>query len=146
MFGTITSVDRNSITIKPERPDFLKDLRPAGPEGPQGGAREDGRGAGKGRGGNEQRELPAQVTVDITSATKYFQNDTEVKGNPFKAGDRVAIMPAEDGEGRDITANAITDYMTAEKRIKERMREGGSRGEGKGHKGKGGRGQGKGRN
>jgi hypothetical protein len=138
LFGTITSVDAHSITIKPEHPDFLKDLRPGGPEGDRGP--EGGRGAGK-----EPRELPAQLTIDIVGTTKYFRNDSEVQGNPFKAGDKVAIMPAEGSEGRDITARAVTDYATAEARMKQRMKDGGPRGEGKG-KGKGqGRGQGQGR-
>jgi hypothetical protein len=150
MFGTITSVDRHSITIKPELPDFVKAMHegrggPGDEGGPRGkGGPEGGRGGkGQGRGGNGPRELPAQLTIDLVGTTKYFQNDSEVAANPFKAGDKVAIMPAEGSEGREITARAVTDYATAEARMKQRAKEGGKgqggkRGRGKGNKTTGG--------
>jgi hypothetical protein len=143
MFGTVTSVDSHTITIKPEVPDFIKKFMqqrrggaggPGGPGGPQGAG--DPAGGGRGEGGpggrGGKRELPAQVTVSLTAETLYFQANSQVKGNPFKAGDKVAIMPAEGSTPEDATARAVTDYSTAEARMKERMQE---RGAGKGQRG-----------
>src|SRR5436305_13802976 len=88
LFGTILSIDQNSITIKPEIPDFVKkkmaEMRQrgggqsgpggagAGPGGPGGPEGPGGPGAGGGPGGKRgKRELPPQVTVNLSAQTKY---------------------------------------------------------------------------
>jgi hypothetical protein len=129
MFGVITSVDSHTLTIKPEVPEFIKQRM-----------EERGAPGGKGKGqGREPRELPAQITVSLDASTKYVQNSQPAQANPFKAGDKVAIIPTPpdgpEGEG-GLTAEVVSDYASAEAKMKEH---GGRGGEG-GHGGRDGRG------
>jgi hypothetical protein len=169
MFGVITSVDGNNITIKPEVPEFVKQHMaqrggPGGEGGPrgeggpggQGGPRGEGGPGGGGPGGKGgpggeggqrgergPRELPAQLTVSLGGDTHYFQNNTEVDRNPYRAGDSVAIMLAEGSTREDATAHAVMDYSTFQAKARQ-MRDGakGKGGkEGKAGKGKAGKGK-----
>jgi hypothetical protein len=150
MFGVITSVDSNTITIKPEIPDFIKQqMEQRRGQGGEGGGRGEGgpggqgggRGEGGGPGGHDgPRELPAQITASLDGQTFYFQNNTAVDRNPYQVGDRVAIMPGERSTRENVSAHAVMDYATAQAKLKQHMQE---RGQGKAGKGKAGKGKGK---
>jgi hypothetical protein len=122
LFGTVTTVDKNTITIKPEVPDFIAQRMEA-------------------RGKQPKDKLPAQITVSLSSSTKYFQNSQAVTADPFKAGDKVAIMPAppSDGPGGEagLTAAVVSDYATAQARMKDHAGQGGGRGKRGGKAGQG---------
>jgi hypothetical protein len=112
MFGTITAVSASSITIKPEVPQFIKDKMAE-----KMGQREGGAGKGKGEGRN--RALPGSITVSLSGDTKYFENSAEKDSNPFAKGDKVAIMA--EGEPGSATAKAVSDYASAQQRMKQML-------------------------
>ncbi len=94
-FGVITAVSSDSITIKPEMPDFIKEdmeKRQQERAARQAEKGKDGKGKeGKGRG---QRELPSELTFKLSDMTVFVVNEDEQSSNPFKVGDRVGILPA----------------------------------------------------
>jgi hypothetical protein len=117
IFGTVSQVNGSSITIKPEIPDFLKDMVPAG--------KGDKRGKFEGK-------LPASISVSIDSQTKFIVNKQPQSSNPFKVGDKVVVVPA--GEPGSASARIVSDYASAKARMQERMekrKEGKAGGKGK---------------
>lgn len=132
MFGEVLSVSADSITIKPEVPEFVKEHSPEGGPGGRGEGREGGpRGEGKGAERGPGRDLPEKITIKLTADTRYFIDSKAQTKNPFKKGSKVAVMQSPDSTRQDHIAEAVSDYATAEARMKQRKEEG-PRGEGRG--------------
>ncbi|MCC7479122.1 hypothetical protein IT575_11775 [bacterium] len=169
-FGEVTAVSADSITIKPELPDFVKQIHEERQKERQ--ERQEARGGegGKGKGPKEPRELPDSLTFKLSDMTVFVVNEGEKDSNPFKVGDKVGILPApppggprggregghgrkghggpesEDGpdmqgpppggpeaEGaapREIEAMVVSDYASAEARMKERREKRGQKRDG----------------
>lgn len=100
-FGEITALSEDSVTIKPEVPDFIQEKM-------------DERGI-------EPPELPDEVTMALTDHTRFLQDSEQVDSNPFKVGDHVALMAGAEQDGGPA-AWVMCDYATAQKRM-EKMRE-----------------------
>jgi hypothetical protein len=100
MFGTITAVSAGSLTIKPEVPDFVSERLP-------------------GKGGKLEGKLLASITVALDDETRFIVGEQEQDGNPFKVGDKVAILGA--GPKGEVTARAVSDYASARQRMQQRQ-------------------------
>lgn len=121
-FGTITAISRDSVTIKPEIPDFIKDRL-------------------------EQHDmplpdrLPESLTLPIDDLTVFVNAGEKVNKNPFSKGDRVVLLLAR-GDDDQSFVRAIVDLKTAkakmEKMLEERgaQRDGPPQGQGKHKAGK----------
>ena len=107
VFGTITSLTDDSVTIKIEIPDFVLDRM-----------QENGR--------ELPADIPSEVTLKYGDRTRFIVNGEPVDGMPFKVGDQVVAMGIK-LEG-DVAAAAIADMASA----KQRMEEGGGHGMGPG--------------
>ena len=102
VFGEITALSGDSVTIAVEIPDFvLAKMKAMGKEAPAG--------------------MPDSVTLNITGRTRFFQDNSPVDSNPFAVGDKVAVMAGPGREG-EPTAWAMSDYATAEQRMNEQGR------------------------
>jgi hypothetical protein len=120
IFGTVSSVSGSSMTVKPEVPDFLKDMLPNKGE----------------KLGKFEGKLPESISVSLDSQTKYVVDKQEQSSNPFKSGDKVAILP--EGQPGSATARIVSDYASAKARMQERKEKRQEKREGKGQgKGKG---------
>jgi hypothetical protein len=100
-FGEITALSEDSVTIKPEVPDFIQAML-------------DERGI-------EPPDLPDKVTMALTKLTRFMQDSEPVDDNPFQVGDHVALMAGPDQDGGPA-AWVMCDYSTAQNRM-EKMRE-----------------------
>ena len=97
VFGSITAIDGDSVTVKFELPDFvLKHIEEAGGEPPG--------------------DLPESVTLALGERTRFVVAGEPVDGNPFGEGDRVAVVlrPAREGEA---VAMVMSDWQSAEERM-----------------------------
>jgi len=102
VFGTITSVSSDSVTVKPEVPQFIIDKLPN-------------------KGEKLEGKLPDSITVKLDSQTKFVVNSEPQQSNPFAQGDKVAIVG--DGEKGNLTARVVSDFASFQKRIEQRMQE-----------------------
>lgn len=133
MFGTITAVSADSITIRPERPAFIeakmaerkaqREQRRAEMQQKMAERGVEGKGDGRGRGpGGEggqrgPRELPESLTVSLSGETRFIVNSAPQSTNPFQVGDQVAIRAH--GEPGSFSARAVSDYASAEAKLAE---------------------------
>jgi hypothetical protein len=85
-FGTVTALSADSITIKPEVPDFIEQWASA-------------RASETGRELPERPELPAELTFKLSTDTKFALDCEKQSVNPFKVGDKVGILPERPGHG-----------------------------------------------
>lgn len=114
-FGVITAISADSITIRPEIPDFIK-------------ARMEER-------GRELPQLPDSLSGKLSSDTRYFKDSEEASLDDFKVGDKVAIL-AEGGRG-GLSAIVVSDWASAEARMEKALQRGGGEGQGERRKGEG---------
>lgn len=129
LFGTITALSGDSITITPEVPDFVADeLQQRGMQVPT--------------------DLPSSVTLSIVERTRFAKDGAQVESDPFSVGDKVAIIGwrGRGGEGEPLAA-IISDYASAQQKLAELKEKWGERqGIGRDDKNKAyGRGAGRGR-
>jgi hypothetical protein len=126
LFGEILSKAGNAWTIAPQIPPKMEE-----------------RAAEKGR---ELPELPAEVTVTVSSATKFWLDGAETSAEAFEVGDLIVVKLDKPLKQGGSVAQAIADPETAREYIMERIKEhkGSGGGEGGGPRGEGG-GGGKGR-
>jgi hypothetical protein len=83
-FGTVTAINADSITIKPEVPQFLRDWLAE-------------RAAAHGRELPEklkQPQLPEELSFSLNGETRFAVDCCEQTANPFKVGDKVGILPS----------------------------------------------------
>jgi hypothetical protein len=114
IFGTVTSASGSSLTVTPEIPEFLKDALP------NKGEKLD----------KIEGKLPASITVSLNEGTKFVVDKEEQSGNPFRNGDKVAILPQ--GEPGNASARIVSDYASAKARIQQRMEKRQQKREGRG--------------
>jgi len=115
VFGTISALSADSITVTPEVPDFIASKMEE-------------------RGMKLPTDLPSSVTLAIGEKTQYAENGELVEKDPFAVGDKVAIM-ARRGEDDQPVAVVISDYATAKQKMEQRMeRRAERRGQGEGRK------------
>jgi hypothetical protein len=128
IYGTVLALDRGSLTLQPEVPQFVLQQREARAAKRQARAEAVGSGAattdsvgkdGKAK-GKRQAKQPAPVVVKLAAATQFWQNNTPVQGDPFRVGDKVAVFPAPGGTRTDITAGSVMDYGTAQSQQSKR--------------------------
>jgi hypothetical protein len=114
MFGAVISIDRGTITIRPDVPDFVAKMM-------------------KEHDMPVPRDLPDSVTLPLDEFTVFVNRGEKVNKNPFVKGERVAIMMGRDDNDQPV-ARAIVDLMTAKAKIEKMMErrggEGGERGRG----------------
>jgi hypothetical protein len=111
VFGTITALSADSITINIEIPDFVQ-------------AKLDERGI------ELPTDIPDSVTLSIVERTHYAQSSEEVDTMPYGVGDQVAVLAAAGEFFGGPVACIISDYASAE----ARMAEMGERGPGHGRR------------
>jgi hypothetical protein len=114
-FGIISALSADSMTITPEVPDFISaKAQELGRELPADAA------------------LPPSISISLDSETKYVTNAGE-KGaaNPFKVGDKVAVLARRGKDSDSPRAIVVSDYATAEARMDEAMQRGPEGGEGR---------------
>jgi len=105
VFGEITSLTAESVTITPEIPAFITErMEERGIEPPDDAA----------------FELPDEITALIDEETTFFVEGEEVESNPFAVGDKVGMHLSRAEEGAESTALSICDSATAEQRMQER--------------------------
>jgi hypothetical protein len=109
LYGTVLAVDKTSITLKPEVPDFIEQQRAQrrAARAAQAGAPTVSPARPR-----HERKLPAESTAVLNAATQYWRDGTQVGTNPFKAGDKVAVYPAPGSTRDSITAASLRDYAT----------------------------------
>ncbi|MCB1187892.1 hypothetical protein KDL29_12060 [bacterium] len=97
--GSITAISADSITIKPEIPEEMKQRM-----------QENGR---------ELPELPDSITWEISAETRFVGEDGLVDSNPFAVGDKVIVLGPPDAGG----AKAIVDAALAHERVRQYLEE-----------------------
>ena len=121
VFGTITALEKGSMTIKPEIPEPMhKRMEERGRELPQ---------------------LPDSITVKLTGDTKWFFGGEKGSRDDFAVGDQVVVKIGAAKKGKAPIAQAVADPDSARKFITEKLRE---RRQGQGGRGEQGWGQGPG--
>jgi hypothetical protein len=104
-FGVITKLSADSITIKPEVPDFIaKRMQEKGRELPG--------------------DLPETLTFNIGERTRFAADGEKADRSQFKVGDKVAVMAFGDPKS-GLTAGMITDLATAQQKMDQRLERGG---------------------
>lgn len=98
-FGEITAIDGDSITIRPQVPEFILAKIAE-------------------RGVEQEFELPDELKFSLSDKTRFVVNGEPAESNPFSVGDLVAVMG---GSGEAKAAFAVVDYAT----VKAKMNEGG---------------------
>jgi len=121
VFGTITALEKGSLTIKPEIPEPMR-------------KRMEER-------GRELPKLPDSITVKLTGDTKWFFGGEKGSRDDFAVGDQVVVKVGPAKEGKAPLAQAVADPESARKFIMEKLRE---RQQGQGGPGQEGWGQGPG--
>ncbi len=106
VFGTITALSDDSITISIEIPGFVQ-------------AKLDERGI------ELPADIPDSVTLSISERTHYAQSSEEVDAMPFGVGDQVAVLAGAGEFFGGPVACIISDYASAEARMAEIGRRGG---------------------
>lgn len=101
LFGEITALAADSLTIAPEIPERMRERREAA--------------------GRPLPELPAAVTLQLTAETKWYFNDAEASSESFAVGDKIVVKCR--GEGEAAVAQAVSDPETAVKFIHHKLRE-----------------------
>jgi hypothetical protein len=97
--GEITALSAESITIKPELPDFVAAWLQA-------------------RGLAQPKKLQRSMTLPLNTSTIYLQNGQPVAANPFKVGDKVALVTGRDANHQRF-ARAVVDYATAKAKLEQ---------------------------
>jgi len=99
IFGEITALSADSVTITPEVPEFIQNMLDE-------------------RGIEPPADLPESITLALAERTRFVLDGEPVEDNPFKVGDQVALMAGPDREG-ERAVWAMSDYATAEARMEE---------------------------
>lgn len=117
VFGTISEITDDRVTISIELPGFVLDHMAE-------------------RGVEVPADLPESVTLALGARTHYLVDNQPADDNPFSIGDKVAVMAGRNDDSEPV-AFAIVDWATVELRIAE----GGGPRDGAGRRGGGRKGQ-----
>jgi hypothetical protein len=127
VYGTVVSVDKGSITVKPETPDFVIQRREQRRAAKAAAAGLPAPAPAKPR---KPQDKPNQ-TATLNALTQYWQNSAVTPSDPFRAGDQVAIYPAPGSTAASLTAASVRDYATvqsgAARKATHRARKAGSK-------------------
>ncbi len=120
VLGEITSIDGDTVTVKPELPPELLDrLAEHGVEPPA---------------------LPASIKIKVTADSKLLQSSGPAHLESFKVGDKIAAFCDTDADGSSLTVRRMADADTARQAV-ERFRAKGGSGRGLGPGAQGGPGR-----
>lgn len=99
MFGEILSISADSITIAPSLPDFVKERMAD-------------------RSLDVPTDLPSEVTIALTSDTKWVAGGEKADASSFAVGDMVVIAtkPTDDGQ---LAAIKVADVESAKQAISQ---------------------------
>ncbi len=107
-FGAITAINKDSVTIKPEIPDFVKDkLEQHDIELPD--------------------RLPESLSMPLDELTVFVNNGAKVNKNPFGKGDRVVLLMCR-GLDDQPCVRAIIDIKTAKAMLEQLLQGRGGKG------------------
>jgi hypothetical protein len=93
-FGHITAVSGNTITLKPETPDFVAQRAAAS--------------------GRQPRALPASITFNVDEATTYQRQGQAAKLGDYKPGDEIAAVLAGKVRSGQGVALRLLDISTVQ--------------------------------
>lgn len=107
VFGEITALSENGITIKPEIPERMKERMAER-------RKENGR---------EMPKLPDSITIKLGPDTKWYFNGADGSRKDFAVGDKVVVKLLRSKDEKEPTAETVADPETAKQYIMEKMRE-----------------------
>ena len=104
LFGTITELSQNSLTIHPEMPEQMKQRMEQRRE----------------QRGREMPQLPESITLNVGPDTKWYLDGKAAERADFSKGDK-AVIKVSAGEGTTPVAEIVADPKTARELIMKKL-------------------------